>query len=334
VPQAATIGQAPSRLGRPGVPGPPRAFLASLLLAAGLHALLLFGVGFELPDAPADQRAVRPLEILVLRQPAATDVEPETADAYAQVNREGGGTDGERRMTDQPPPEPAVQPALPTPAEGPPPPRANPGSGPQTPPADAVVAVPGEGPEPEQPPAPPPAEVTALPLTGESPPEAPPLPEARPEPPAVTAGQILASRNLEIARLTAKIREDASSYAGRKRRKAVSASTREYKYASYLEAWRRKVERVGNLNYPEEAKERRLYGSLILQVALRADGGLEDVRVLRSSGFDVLDEAAVRIVELAAPFAPFPPGIRAETDILDITRTWQFLSSNRLGWEN
>ncbi|MGA7981418.1 MAG: energy transducer TonB, partial [Chromatiaceae bacterium] len=158
--------------------------------------------------------------------------------------------------------------------------------------------------------------------------------ETPPPPPAISAGQILASRSLEIAKLTARIEETGTAYANRPRRKAISASTREYKYATYLEAWRRKVERIGNLNYPEEAKRRSLYGNLILHVAVRADGSLEQVRVVRSSGFDVLDEAAVRIVKLAAPFAPLPPNIRAETDILDITRTWQFLSSNRLGWEN
>ena len=87
---------------------------------------------------------------------------------------------------------------------------------------------------------------------------------------------------------------------------------------------------MGNLNYPEEAKRRKLYGNLTLQVALRADGSVERVRVLRSSGFDLLDEAAVRIVELAAPFSPFPPAIRAKSDILDITRTWRFLGNNRL----
>ncbi|HSO80462.1 MAG TPA: TonB family protein, partial [Chromatiaceae bacterium] len=81
----------------------------------------------------------------------------------------------------------------------------------------------------------------------------------------------------------------------------------------------------------EEAKRRQLYGNLILRVALRADGTLEEVRVLRSSGSEVLDQAAVRIVNLAAPYAPFPPDIRKETDVLDITRTWQFLSNNRFG---
>jgi len=149
--------------------------------------------------------------------------------------------------------------------------------------------------------------------------------------PLPTAGQILASRGQEIAKLSAKIEEETTAYANRPRRKAISASTQEYKYASYLEAWRRKVESIGNLNYPEEAKRQKLYGNLILRVALRADGSLEEVRVLRSSGSQILDEAAVRIVHLAAPFAPFPPDIRQETDFLDITRTWQFLSNNRFG---
>ena len=94
------------------------------------------------------------------------------------------------------------------------------------------------------------------------------------------------------------------------------------------------MEQIGNLNYPEEARRKRLYGNLILRVAVRADGSVEQVQVLRSSGFTVLDEAAVHIVELAAPYAPFPPDIAAETDVLDITRTWQFQRNNQLGWGN
>jgi protein TonB len=150
---------------------------------------------------------------------------------------------------------------------------------------------------------------------------------------AISAADIFASRDAEIGRLAARIEQRGDAYANRTRRKAVSTATREYLYANYMEAWRRKVERIGNLNYPAAAKERGLYGSLILHVAVRADGSLERVRVVRSSGHDALDQAAVRIVKLAAPFSPFPPGIRAETDVLDITRTWQFQRNNRLGWE-
>ena len=92
----------------------------------------------------------------------------------------------------------------------------------------------------------------------------------------------------------------------------------------YLESWRRKVERIGKLNYPEQARARKLYGSLRLLVAIEGDGTLRDVRVIDSSGHKVLDEAAVRIVRLAAPYAPFPPGMRKHTDVLEIVRTWQF----------
>jgi protein TonB len=97
-----------------------------------------------------------------------------------------------------------------------------------------------------------------------------------------------------------------------------------------LEAWRRKVEQIGNLNFPEQAKRDRLSGSLVLRVAVRSDGSVESIRVVRSSGSKILNDAATAIVRLAAPFAPFPAGIRAEADVLEITRTWQFRSDHRL----
>jgi protein TonB len=155
---------------------------------------------------------------------------------------------------------------------------------------------------------------------------------ASPEP-VIDAARILASRGAEIARLTSERRADAGVSHGQARRKRISAGTHEFRYASYLSAWTRKVERIGHLNYPQAAREQRMYGNLILEVALRSDGTLERVRVVRSSGYPLLDEAAVRIVELGAPYAPFPPDIAAETDVLDIVRTWQFLQGGRLGWE-
>ena len=105
----------------------------------------------------------------------------------------------------------------------------------------------------------------------------------------------------------------------------VSPATPQLSY--YFEAWRRKVERVGNLNYPDAARSRNLYGSLRLLVAIAPDGALHDVRVLESSGHRILDDAALRIVRLAAPFAPFPPEMRRNTDVLEIVRTWQFRKS-------
>lgn len=310
----------------------PSLFAAALAAACAAHLILLLGVGFELPETEPGKHATRSLEIIVLRQAAPTDETPEIADAFAQVDRLGGGveqtqdtaaTPGVEPLPEIFEPEPAPVESLPPPA----PVALQPVDAP--PPAPAVdyalsATIESEPIEPE-----PPSE-TAHPVEPEPILEPPPVPA----PPAITTAQILASRNLEIAELASKIQHSSAAYSNRTRRKAISASTREYKYANYLEAWRRKVERVGNLNYPEEAKRHKMYGNLILLTAVRADGSIERLSVLRSSGFAVLDEAAVKIVELAAPFAPFPPDIRAETDVLDITRTWQFLSNNRLGWEN
>ena len=133
----------------------------------------------------------------------------------------------------------------------------------------------------------------------------------------------------ERARLSAEIARSWQEYQKRPRRKFMNARTQEYKYAQYVDAWRAKVERVGNLNYPDQARRAGLAGSLLLDVAINADGSVNSVRVYRSSGNRLLDDAAVRIVELASPFPPFPANIRRESEILHITRTWKF-NENRL----
>lgn len=133
----------------------------------------------------------------------------------------------------------------------------------------------------------------------------------------------------ERARLSAEIARSWQEYQKRPRRKFLNARTQEYKYAQYVDAWRAKVERVGNLNYPDQARREGLAGSLLLDVAINADGSVHAVRVYRSSGNPLLDDAAVRIVELASPFPPFPANIRRDSEILHITRTWKF-NENRL----
>ena len=137
----------------------------------------------------------------------------------------------------------------------------------------------------------------------------------------------------ERARLNAEISRTWQEYQKRPRHMFLNARTEEYKYAAYMDAWRAKVERIGNLNYPEEAKQRHLTGNLLLDVALNADGTINNISIRRSSGQKILDDAAIRIVELAAPFAPFPPDIRADTDVLHITRTWKF-NESQLSSEN
>ena len=137
----------------------------------------------------------------------------------------------------------------------------------------------------------------------------------------------------ERARLNAEISRTWQEYQKRPRHMFLNARTEEYKYAAYMDAWRAKVERIGNLNYPEEAKQRHLMGNLLLDVALNSDGTINNISIRRSSGQKILDDAAIRIVELAAPFAPFPPDIRADTDVLHITRTWKF-NESQLSSEN
>ncbi|MFO1434888.1 MAG: energy transducer TonB [Gammaproteobacteria bacterium] len=153
------------------------------------------------------------------------------------------------------------------------------------------------------------------------------LAESAPATPSIS-GAALIARSFEIASLNAEIAARMEAKAKRPRRKFISATTQEYKFAAYMEAWRAKVERVGNLNYPDEARRKRLSGSLILDVALNADGSISEIVVRKPSGFPSLDDAAVRIVKLASPYAAFPDAFKKEVDILHITRTWQFDSGD------
>lgn len=139
-------------------------------------------------------------------------------------------------------------------------------------------------------------------------------------------------RSLDMARLRAQIDQDHDDYQKRPKRKFIGARTKEYRFARYVEDWRIKVERIGNMNYPEAARKGKLYGNLQLTVSIRADGGLESIEINRPSGEKILDQAAINIVKLAGQngFAPFPPDIRQDTDILHITRTWVFAPSDML----
>jgi protein TonB len=157
-----------------------------------------------------------------------------------------------------------------------------------------------------------------------------PVPVEAPEKAAAPTASELMQRTLEAMRLEAQIAKDMDAYQKRPKRRFVGARAEEYRFARYVEDWRLKIERIGNLNYPEAARQLKLYGNLLLTVSIRADGSVEDVRVERSSGQRVLDAAAVRIVEMAAPFAPLPPDIRRDTDILHITRTWTFTKGDEL----
>lgn len=140
----------------------------------------------------------------------------------------------------------------------------------------------------------------------------------------------LMAQSLDAARLEAQISKDWDNYQKRPKRKFIGARVKEYRFASYVESWRQKVEKVGTLNFPEAAKTQKLYGSLRMTVNIKSDGSIDSVELNQSSGFKVLDDAARRIVELAAPYSEFPPDVRKDTDIISITRTWTFTREDTL----
>lgn len=136
-------------------------------------------------------------------------------------------------------------------------------------------------------------------------------------------------RKLEMAKLAQEIQNESEQYAKRPKRKYISANTKEYEFAAYMRAWVARIERIGNLNYPDEARRQQMHGQLVLTVGLTRDGRVKSVDVIQSSGHKVLDDAAIRIVHLAEPF-PALPEDKEKVDELYISRTWQFLPGDIL----
>ena len=151
----------------------------------------------------------------------------------------------------------------------------------------------------------------------------------QPTPSPNISGSDLAESARAMARLEGEISKSVDEYNKLPRKKFLGTRTEEYRFARYMEDWRNKIERVGTLNYPAAARGK-LYGSLMLTVAITADGQVARIDINRSSGHKVLDDAARRIVQMAAPYAAFPPDIRRDTDILEITRTWHFTQGDQL----
>ncbi len=142
-----------------------------------------------------------------------------------------------------------------------------------------------------------------------------------------TAAPAMDALAVERSQLTAALDSAWQEYEAAPRHKYIHARTLEYRYARYMDAWRARVERVGNLNYPTEARARRLAGSLVLDVAIAADGSVSAISLVRPAQYEILNDAARRIVQLAGPFEALPPEIRRDTDVLHITRTWRFVES-------
>jgi len=270
----------------------------TLFLAAALHGLVILGVGFA-GFAPAE---APPQALDVVLQQTQTDDAPEQADYLADVDSAGGGDvdEPERRRAPVSSPEPEVQAGIaPIPLEaGAPTPR------PVTP-EPVLTADAGEH------------AVAEVAEPREQPEEAP---RERPE---------RIDYDAQVAALTAEIDQALSHYAQRPRKEFVSARTERSVAAAYMHRWVETVEEIGNLNFPDDVRDRGLSGNLILTVAIRADGSLHETRVRASSGSSLLDRAAERIARQTAPYEPFSEDLQEQTDILYITRTWSF-SSNEL----
>ena len=270
----------------------------ALVGSIGFHLFLIIGLGFRVIDFPKSDAPHNVMDVVLVNAKSAS--KPEKADALAQANLDGGGnTDQKLRASS---PFPAVQ---------------------DRDPSRELKAAESRMKMLED-------EAKELMTRMKSKAQV-----ATIEPVTTTAksdaeARDLVEKTLEIARLEAQIRREFQAYQERPKRKFVGARASEYRFAQYVDNWRLKIERIGNLNYPEEAKARRLYGSLQLTVAIKADGEVESVEINRSSGHKVLDQAAVRIVRLAAPFDRFPANIRADTDILHITRTWTFTRADQV----
>lgn len=279
-------------------------FSLTVFFALAMHAIIILGVSFNLVDE-SDLDSLSTMEITLVHNRA--EEEPEDADYLAQANQLGGGN-VEEKVRDSSP----FSNTTPSQEQGIAPASVRDLAPPPVPVKQAQEEL---------------MTVDKSRLQEASQPQHDPLPIP---PESVTAAQLF-ERSQEIARLSAKIEEIRKSYAVTPRQTYVrGANAREFRFASYMDAWRTKVERLGNLNYPEEAVRRGISGALLMDVAINPDGSLYSVRVLRTSGHKVLDDAAVRIVKLAAPYPPLSEDILQDTDILHIPRVWQFESGGGL----
>jgi len=277
----------------------------TLFFALAFHAILILGVSFDL----ADDDFMPPLttmEITLVHN--RSDEAPEDADYLAQSNQLGGGNVEEKTRDQSPFSNPS-----PTQDDG------------FAPASEQAIVPAARQPEQVQ------QEImTANQATEKtlSKPLKDPLPDlAQP----LTAAQLLERSRQKIARMSAEIKRMKKTFQVTPRRTYVrGANAREYRFASYLDAWRAKVERFGNLNYPEEALRQKIDGSLLLDVAINPDGSINHMKVIQSSGHKVLDDAAQRIVRLAAPFPPLSKEILKDTDVLHIPRVWYFKSGSGL----
>jgi len=267
-------------------------FMVCLVLAIGLHALLLLGISFGV-TLNSSPRLADTLDVVLVKW--RSESEPDEADYLAQATQKGGGETTEKSRPSQP-----VSGELPTLQQG----------------QDSVQST-AAMPVPEQEV----QEVVVLESESETAPDLTRVEQPDTEQPSAAH---LMRQSLDMASLQPELSRQRQWQSKLPRREFISANTREYEFASYMSAWVSKVERIGNMNYPYALRRKKLHGDLVLTVGIKQNGTVESVDIMRSSGVREIDQAAVDIVQLAAPYSPLPDNITDRVDILHITRTWRF----------
>lgn len=278
----------------------PDVLTIALFAAAAAHALVILGVGFS---PILDEMRTPPALEVVLVQRSESNETPAEADYIAQASQDGGGQSEENTRPSAPF---ASTQDLDTDGVAPNPVLASSPVSTEATSDDVITSIYSE------------REIPSEETIDEE--------DERELPPDT----VLVEQNLDIARLQAEIDRQQEKFAKRPKIKTVNARTTESSAAEYMYRWVEKVERVGNLNYPDEARRRSLAGALVLIVGIHKNGEIESVTVDESSGHRVLDDAARRIVELSGPFEPMTGELAEETDILYIVRTWEFKSGNEI----
>lgn len=275
----------------------------TIFFALAVHAILILGISFDLMDNSND--VLTTMEITLVSQ-RSTEA-PEEADYLAQENQLGGGTQQNKSRPSSP-----FSNDVPTTEQG----FAPDSRQAMTPPKIKESKKQTEVMSVEQ---------SKLRTQSKKSKEDVPV-----EIKSLTAAQLF-ERSQQIAKISAEINKLKDAYQQTPKHTWVhGANAKKYRFANYMDAWRTKVERVGNLNYPALVTRRKITGTLLLDVAINPDGSIHSARVTRSSGYRELDRAALRIVNMAAPYPPLTKDILKDTDVLHIPRVWRFQQGNRL----
>jgi protein TonB len=275
----------------------------TIFFALAIHAILILGISFDLMDNSSD--VITTMEVTLVHQRSIEA--PEEADYLAQANQLGGGTQQEKSRPSSPFSNP-----LPTLEEG------------YAPNSRRAMSPPPVKKAQKQ------TEIMSVEQSTQRTNSQKLKEETSIDIKSLTAAQLF-ERSQQIAKLSAEINKLKTAYQQTPKHTWVhGANAKQYRFASYMDAWRTKVERIGNLNYPAVVTRKKLTGSLLLDVAINPDGSIHSTRITRSSGFPELDRAALRIVNMSAPFPPLTKDILKDTDILHIPRVWRFQQGSRL----